>query len=154
MLILEPSKVLQPAIVCVSEEDESRTVQLKHVTPLKVCRPSVTPPPRQLSKYMLIKSLLYMQKCRINCIVTEKSPSLTLNLWDNECLFRLVCSASWLFAFLCRHSYMRTIAALSCVMLCASAVSLSLSCVLTPSLIPQKGLHQWTFPASAIRGVR
>ncbi|XP_056237687.1 mitogen-activated protein kinase kinase kinase 5 [Seriola aureovittata] len=35
VLILEPSKVLQPAIVCVSEEDESRTVQLKHVTPLK-----------------------------------------------------------------------------------------------------------------------
>ncbi|XP_054476974.1 mitogen-activated protein kinase kinase kinase 5 [Anoplopoma fimbria] len=34
VLILEPSKVLQPAIVCVSEEDESRTVQLKHVTPL------------------------------------------------------------------------------------------------------------------------
>uniref|UniRef100_A0A4W6C1E9 mitogen-activated protein kinase kinase kinase n=1 Tax=Lates calcarifer TaxID=8187 RepID=A0A4W6C1E9_LATCA len=36
VLILEPSKVFQPAIVCVSEEDESRTVQLKHVTPLKV----------------------------------------------------------------------------------------------------------------------
>ncbi|KAM9353855.1 mitogen-activated protein kinase kinase kinase 5 [Symphorus nematophorus] len=35
VLILEPSKVLQPSIVCVSEEDESRTVQLKHVTPLK-----------------------------------------------------------------------------------------------------------------------
>ncbi|KAK9514131.1 hypothetical protein VZT92_027620 [Zoarces viviparus] len=35
VLILEPSKVLQPAIVCVSEEDESRTVQLKHVTSLK-----------------------------------------------------------------------------------------------------------------------
>lgn len=37
MLILEPSKVLQPAIVCVSEEDQSRTVQLEHVTPLEVC---------------------------------------------------------------------------------------------------------------------
>uniref|UniRef100_A0A3Q1HX64 Protein kinase domain-containing protein n=1 Tax=Anabas testudineus TaxID=64144 RepID=A0A3Q1HX64_ANATE len=36
VLILEPSKVLQPAIVCVSEEDENHTVQLKHVTPLKV----------------------------------------------------------------------------------------------------------------------
>ncbi|XP_056300288.1 mitogen-activated protein kinase kinase kinase 5 isoform X2 [Pseudoliparis swirei] len=35
VLILEPSKVLQPAIVCVSEDDESRTVQLNHVTPLK-----------------------------------------------------------------------------------------------------------------------
>ncbi|XP_031145768.1 mitogen-activated protein kinase kinase kinase 5 [Sander lucioperca] len=35
VLIVEPSKVLQPAIVCVSEEDESRTVQLEHVTPLK-----------------------------------------------------------------------------------------------------------------------
>uniref|UniRef100_A0AAQ6AGG1 mitogen-activated protein kinase kinase kinase n=1 Tax=Amphiprion ocellaris TaxID=80972 RepID=A0AAQ6AGG1_AMPOC len=35
VLVLEPSKVLQPAIVCVSEEDESRTVQLKHVTTLK-----------------------------------------------------------------------------------------------------------------------
>uniref|UniRef100_A0A665TG25 mitogen-activated protein kinase kinase kinase n=1 Tax=Echeneis naucrates TaxID=173247 RepID=A0A665TG25_ECHNA len=36
VLILEPSKVLQPATVCVSEEDESRTVQLKHVPLLKV----------------------------------------------------------------------------------------------------------------------
>ncbi|XP_017279278.1 mitogen-activated protein kinase kinase kinase 5 [Kryptolebias marmoratus] len=35
VLILEPSKVLQPAIVSVSEEDASHTVQLKHVTPLK-----------------------------------------------------------------------------------------------------------------------
>ncbi|XP_029359416.1 mitogen-activated protein kinase kinase kinase 5 [Echeneis naucrates] len=35
VLILEPSKVLQPATVCVSEEDESRTVQLKHVPLLK-----------------------------------------------------------------------------------------------------------------------
>ncbi|XP_008429321.1 mitogen-activated protein kinase kinase kinase 5 [Poecilia reticulata] len=35
VLILEPSKVYQPSIVSVSEEDESRTVQLKHVTPLK-----------------------------------------------------------------------------------------------------------------------
>ncbi|KAM8735760.1 mitogen-activated protein kinase kinase kinase 5 isoform 1-T1 [Acanthopagrus schlegelii] len=35
VLILEPSKLLQPAIVCVSEEDESRTVQLKHVTNFK-----------------------------------------------------------------------------------------------------------------------
>ncbi|XP_029959193.1 mitogen-activated protein kinase kinase kinase 5 [Salarias fasciatus] len=35
VLILEPSKFLQPAIVRVSEEDESRTVQLQHVTSLK-----------------------------------------------------------------------------------------------------------------------
>ncbi|XP_068179950.1 mitogen-activated protein kinase kinase kinase 5 isoform X2 [Antennarius striatus] len=35
VLIMEPSKVLQPAVVCVSEEDDSRTVQLKHVTTLK-----------------------------------------------------------------------------------------------------------------------
>lgn len=35
VLILEPSKLLQPAIVCVNEEDESRTVQLRHVSPLK-----------------------------------------------------------------------------------------------------------------------
>ncbi|XP_042345774.1 mitogen-activated protein kinase kinase kinase 5 isoform X2 [Plectropomus leopardus] len=35
VLILEPSKVFQPAIVCVSEEDESHTLQLKHVTSLK-----------------------------------------------------------------------------------------------------------------------
>uniref|UniRef100_A0A3Q2XX86 mitogen-activated protein kinase kinase kinase n=1 Tax=Hippocampus comes TaxID=109280 RepID=A0A3Q2XX86_HIPCM len=35
VLILEPSKVLQPAVVSVSEGDESRTVQLKHVTPFK-----------------------------------------------------------------------------------------------------------------------
>uniref|UniRef100_A0A8C6NH48 mitogen-activated protein kinase kinase kinase n=1 Tax=Nothobranchius furzeri TaxID=105023 RepID=A0A8C6NH48_NOTFU len=36
VLILEPSKVLQPAFVSVSEEDESCTVRLKHVTPLNV----------------------------------------------------------------------------------------------------------------------
>uniref|UniRef100_A0A4W5MG93 mitogen-activated protein kinase kinase kinase n=1 Tax=Hucho hucho TaxID=62062 RepID=A0A4W5MG93_9TELE len=36
VLILEPTKVLQPTIVCVSEEDDSCTVQLKHITPLKV----------------------------------------------------------------------------------------------------------------------
>ncbi|XP_077384027.1 mitogen-activated protein kinase kinase kinase 5 isoform X1 [Festucalex cinctus] len=35
VLILEPSKVLQPAIVSVSEGDEICTVQLKHVTPFK-----------------------------------------------------------------------------------------------------------------------
>ncbi|XP_030015073.1 mitogen-activated protein kinase kinase kinase 5 [Sphaeramia orbicularis] len=35
VLILEPSKVFQPSIVCVSEEDENRTVQLKHITTLK-----------------------------------------------------------------------------------------------------------------------
>ncbi|XP_033836770.1 mitogen-activated protein kinase kinase kinase 5 [Periophthalmus magnuspinnatus] len=33
VLILEPSKLLQPAIVCVNEEDDGRTVQLKHVSP-------------------------------------------------------------------------------------------------------------------------
>uniref|UniRef100_A0A674B696 mitogen-activated protein kinase kinase kinase n=1 Tax=Salmo trutta TaxID=8032 RepID=A0A674B696_SALTR len=35
VLILEPTKVLQPTIVCVSEEDDSCTVQLNHITPLK-----------------------------------------------------------------------------------------------------------------------
>ncbi|MED6254095.1 hypothetical protein ATANTOWER_015557 [Ataeniobius toweri] len=35
VLILEPSKVFQPSIVSINEEDESRTVQLQHVTPLK-----------------------------------------------------------------------------------------------------------------------
>ncbi|XP_035991148.1 mitogen-activated protein kinase kinase kinase 5 [Fundulus heteroclitus] len=35
VLILEPSKVYQPSIVSVSEEDEDHTVQLKYVTPLK-----------------------------------------------------------------------------------------------------------------------
>lgn len=44
VLILEPGKVLQPAVVCVSEEDEHRTVQLEHVTPLKVCRPPLPSP--------------------------------------------------------------------------------------------------------------
>ncbi|XP_048116800.1 mitogen-activated protein kinase kinase kinase 5 isoform X3 [Alosa alosa] len=34
VLILEPSKVFQPTIVSVSEEDDSRTVQLQHVTPM------------------------------------------------------------------------------------------------------------------------
>uniref|UniRef100_A0A672H4D5 mitogen-activated protein kinase kinase kinase n=1 Tax=Salarias fasciatus TaxID=181472 RepID=A0A672H4D5_SALFA len=44
VLILEPSKFLQPAIVRVSEEDESRTVQLQHVTSLKVSCPSLLNP--------------------------------------------------------------------------------------------------------------
>uniref|UniRef100_A0A8C5CEQ9 Protein kinase domain-containing protein n=1 Tax=Gadus morhua TaxID=8049 RepID=A0A8C5CEQ9_GADMO len=35
VLILEPTKVLQPAVVSVSEEDQSRTLQLQHVTPLE-----------------------------------------------------------------------------------------------------------------------
>eukprot|EP00063_Salmo_salar_P047410 XP_014022245.1 PREDICTED: mitogen-activated protein kinase kinase kinase 5-like [Salmo salar] len=35
VLILEPTKVLQPTIVCVSEEDDSCTVRLNHITPLK-----------------------------------------------------------------------------------------------------------------------
>uniref|UniRef100_A0A8B9R9M8 mitogen-activated protein kinase kinase kinase n=1 Tax=Astyanax mexicanus TaxID=7994 RepID=A0A8B9R9M8_ASTMX len=35
VLILEPTKVFQPTIVSVNEEDQSRTVQLKHVNPLK-----------------------------------------------------------------------------------------------------------------------
>ncbi|KAG7255185.1 hypothetical protein CRUP_035175, partial [Coryphaenoides rupestris] len=38
VLILEPSKLLQPAVVSVSEEDESRTIQLQHVTPLEVVK--------------------------------------------------------------------------------------------------------------------
>ncbi|XP_046882489.1 mitogen-activated protein kinase kinase kinase 5 isoform X2 [Hypomesus transpacificus] len=33
VLVMEPSKLLQPSIVCVSEEDDSCTVQLKHVIP-------------------------------------------------------------------------------------------------------------------------
>uniref|UniRef100_A0A4W5Q0J4 mitogen-activated protein kinase kinase kinase n=1 Tax=Hucho hucho TaxID=62062 RepID=A0A4W5Q0J4_9TELE len=39
VLILELTKVLQPTIVCVSEEDDSCTVQLNHVTPLKLLIP-------------------------------------------------------------------------------------------------------------------
>lgn len=39
VLVLEPSKVLQPAILCVSEEDQNRTVQLKHITTQKVRLP-------------------------------------------------------------------------------------------------------------------
>ncbi|XP_072535872.1 mitogen-activated protein kinase kinase kinase 5 isoform X2 [Salminus brasiliensis] len=35
VLILEPTKVFQPSIVSVNEEDQSRTVQLRHVAPLK-----------------------------------------------------------------------------------------------------------------------
>ncbi|KAJ7985266.1 hypothetical protein DPEC_G00350290 [Dallia pectoralis] len=35
ILILEPTKVFQPTVVCVSEEDESRTVQLNHIEPVK-----------------------------------------------------------------------------------------------------------------------
>lgn len=36
VLILEPSKIFQPSILSVCEEDNSRTVQLRHVTPLQV----------------------------------------------------------------------------------------------------------------------
>uniref|UniRef100_A0A8D3DAF8 mitogen-activated protein kinase kinase kinase n=1 Tax=Scophthalmus maximus TaxID=52904 RepID=A0A8D3DAF8_SCOMX len=60
VLVLEPSKVLQPAIVCVSEEDESRTVQLKHVTPLKVCRPNAFPLPTGASKIDERSCFLYV----------------------------------------------------------------------------------------------
>uniref|UniRef100_A0A672LGH4 mitogen-activated protein kinase kinase kinase n=1 Tax=Sinocyclocheilus grahami TaxID=75366 RepID=A0A672LGH4_SINGR len=35
VLILELTKVFQPSIISVSEEDDSRTVQLRHVTPLE-----------------------------------------------------------------------------------------------------------------------
>ncbi|TRZ03078.1 hypothetical protein DNTS_029878 [Danionella cerebrum] len=35
VLVLEPTKVFQPSIISVSEEDDSRTVQLRHVTPLE-----------------------------------------------------------------------------------------------------------------------
>ncbi|XP_043116424.1 mitogen-activated protein kinase kinase kinase 5 isoform X2 [Puntigrus tetrazona] len=35
VLILEPTKVFQPSIISVSEEDDSCTVQLRHVTPLE-----------------------------------------------------------------------------------------------------------------------
>ncbi|KAF4102980.1 mitogen-activated protein kinase kinase kinase 5 [Onychostoma macrolepis] len=35
VLILEPTKVFQPSIISVSEEDDSRTVQLRHITPLE-----------------------------------------------------------------------------------------------------------------------
>uniref|UniRef100_A0A8C7XL75 mitogen-activated protein kinase kinase kinase n=1 Tax=Oryzias sinensis TaxID=183150 RepID=A0A8C7XL75_9TELE len=38
VLILEPSKLFQTAIVSVSKEDESRTVHLKHVTSVKASR--------------------------------------------------------------------------------------------------------------------
>ncbi|XP_062847445.1 mitogen-activated protein kinase kinase kinase 5 [Trichomycterus rosablanca] len=35
VLILEPTKVFQPSILSVSEEEESRTVQLRHVAPIQ-----------------------------------------------------------------------------------------------------------------------
>ncbi|KAI4897447.1 hypothetical protein NFI96_022307 [Prochilodus magdalenae] len=35
VLILEPTKLFQPSVVSVNEEDESRTVQLRHVTPIE-----------------------------------------------------------------------------------------------------------------------
>uniref|UniRef100_A0A8D3BXA1 mitogen-activated protein kinase kinase kinase n=1 Tax=Scophthalmus maximus TaxID=52904 RepID=A0A8D3BXA1_SCOMX len=63
VLVLEPSKVLQPAIVCVSEEDESRTVQLKHVTPLKVCRPNAFPLPTGPPSYLMIASKIDERSC-------------------------------------------------------------------------------------------
>lgn len=36
VLILEPTKVFQPSMVSISEDDDSRTVQLRHVTKEKV----------------------------------------------------------------------------------------------------------------------
>ncbi|XP_052003268.1 mitogen-activated protein kinase kinase kinase 5-like isoform X1 [Xyrauchen texanus] len=35
VLILEPSKVFQPSVICVNEEDDCRTVQLRHVIPFE-----------------------------------------------------------------------------------------------------------------------
>lgn len=73
VLVLEPSKVLQPAILCVSEEDENRTVQLKHITTQKVLRP-----PAALTDLHGWLFRLNKQKC----IVTgraRKSPKVTLS---------------------------------------------------------------------------
>uniref|UniRef100_I3KHA6 mitogen-activated protein kinase kinase kinase n=1 Tax=Oreochromis niloticus TaxID=8128 RepID=I3KHA6_ORENI len=57
VLILEPSKVFQPAIVSVNEEDQSRTVQLKHATRLKVCKLSGPPLFEPLSDWNTFDSL-------------------------------------------------------------------------------------------------
>uniref|UniRef100_A0A3Q4MKQ9 mitogen-activated protein kinase kinase kinase n=1 Tax=Neolamprologus brichardi TaxID=32507 RepID=A0A3Q4MKQ9_NEOBR len=57
VLILEPSKVFQPAIVSVNEEDQSQTVQLKHATRLKVCKLSGPPLFEPLSDWKTFDSL-------------------------------------------------------------------------------------------------
>lgn len=57
VLILEPSKLFQPAIVSVNEEDQSRTVQLKHATRLKVCKLSGPPLFEPLSDWNTFDSL-------------------------------------------------------------------------------------------------
>uniref|UniRef100_A0AAX7UVC7 mitogen-activated protein kinase kinase kinase n=1 Tax=Astatotilapia calliptera TaxID=8154 RepID=A0AAX7UVC7_ASTCA len=57
VLILEPTKLFQPAIVSVNEEDQSRTVQLKHATRLKVCKLSGPPLFEPLSDWNTFDSL-------------------------------------------------------------------------------------------------
>lgn len=72
VLILEPSKILQPAVVCVSEEDEHRTVQLKHITPLKVCRPSATS--RNLHiRLPFLEHLSFIQQGIISCAIAGRT---------------------------------------------------------------------------------
>lgn len=86
VLILEPSKVLQPAIVCVSEEDESCTVQLKHVTLLKVCRHSVMANPRA-------HSLIWIQ---LNSCNEHRMQNRLYNKRKNQ-LFSKWLTVQWMF---------------------------------------------------------
>ena len=70
VLVLEPSKLFQPAIVSVSEEDESCTVQLKHVTPFKVIGSSAGA--KSLIKLCFFFSPLYIP-FRLNVVNIEQS---------------------------------------------------------------------------------
>ncbi|KAF3692190.1 Mitogen-activated protein kinase kinase kinase 5 [Channa argus] len=79
VLILEPSKVLQPAIVCVNEEDENHTVQLKHITHLKKGLHQWTFPAsaiRGVSFCELVNSLLQQAEDRVQDLdhLTEEIP--------------------------------------------------------------------------------
>ena len=71
VLILEPSKVFQPTIVSVSEEDVSRTVQLQHVTPLMVETMSISFFPLSLS----LSSLLSGAVCSL-VLSSQETPEL------------------------------------------------------------------------------
>lgn len=93
VLVLEPSKVLQPAILCVSEEDENRTVQLKHITTQKVRRP-----PAALTDLHGCLFRLNKQKCTVTGRA-RKSPEVITWSFSLAGVLRALLSLTGLCAF-------------------------------------------------------
>ena len=151
---MEPSKILQPAIVCVSEEDENRTVQLRHVTPLKVCWPLLC----ENHTLICIHISCNTNRIKKKIILWKQVSHWFMTQWMFNRMSVWVCSMNVTVWEKWPTSYLRTVYFPSLVFLmhanknyaCVSAVNN----LYPPYLIPQKGLHHWTFPASAIRGVR